>query len=87
MDIRQVIGPALLGLAIALVIVVVFNSRRRIITYLRETRIELGKVSWPTREEATKLTRVVLVTVTAASLFLGFFDALFTWVFSQLIQR
>ena len=87
MDIRQVIGPALLGLAIALVVILVFNARRKIITYARETRVELGKVSWPTRQEATNLTVVVVVTVTISALFLGFFDALFTWIFAQLIQR
>lgn len=87
MDIGQVVGPALLGLAIALVVVVAFSTRRQVVTYLRETRVELAKVSWPTRQEATKLTQVVLMTVTAAALFLGFFDGLFTWVFAQLIQR
>ena len=87
MDIRQVIGPALIGLAIALVVVVLFSTRRQVISYLTETRVELGKVSWPTRQDATHLTVVVLVTVTVSALFLGFFDALFTWIFTQLIQQ
>jgi preprotein translocase subunit SecE len=29
---------------------------------------------------------VVLVTITVSALFLGFFDAVFTWVFAQVIQ-
>ncbi|MBO36505.1 MAG: preprotein translocase subunit SecE [Anaerolineaceae bacterium] len=52
---------------------------------MRETRAELGKVSWPSRSEATDLTIVVLVTITFSALFLGFFDAIFTWIFAQVI--
>jgi preprotein translocase SecE subunit len=40
---------------------------------------ELGKVAWPTRQETTAATLVVIVTVIIASLFLGVFDA--TWAF------
>ena len=53
---------------------------------MRDTRAEVGKVSWPNRAEATDLTVVVLVTITVSALFLGFFDAVFTWVFAQVIQ-
>ena len=86
MDFRELVGPALLGLVIALVAFVVFSARQRIVAYLRETRAELGKVSWPSRADATDLTKVVLVTITVSALFLGFFDAVFTWVFAQVIQ-
>jgi len=44
---------------------------------LRETVAELRKVSWPTRQEATQLTIIVLVVVTAMSAFLGLMDYLF----------
>ena len=48
-----------------------------VVRYLRETRAELSKVSWPTRQEATTLTIVVLVTVFVSSIILGAFDLLF----------
>ncbi|MBM3121483.1 MAG: preprotein translocase subunit SecE [Chloroflexi bacterium] len=48
-----------------------------IIRTLRETVAELRKVSWPTRQEATQLTIIVLVVVTAMSAFLGLMDYLF----------
>ena len=86
MDIRQLIGPAILGLVLALVGFTIFSARQKLIAYMRETRAELGKVSWPSRAEATDLTIVVLVTITFSALFLGFFDAIFTWVFAQVIQ-
>lgn len=56
-----------------------------VIRYLRETRAELSKVTWPTPQEARNLTVVVLVVVIVMSLFLGFFDTVFQWVFTQLI--
>ena len=86
MDIRQLIGPAILGLVLALVGFTIFSARQQIVAYMRETRAELGKVSWPSRSEATDLTVVVLVTITCSALFLGFFDAIFTWIFAQVIQ-
>jgi len=56
-----------------------------IFRYARETRAELSKVSWPSRQEATNLTIVVLVTVVVSSLVLGSFDALFSQVFVILL--
>jgi len=40
-------------------------------TYLREVREELEKVTWPTREETIRLTRIVLIVTIAASIVLG----------------
>lgn len=56
-----------------------------IIRYARETRAELSKVSWPSRQDATNLTVVVLVTVVVSSLVLGSFDALFSQMFVMLL--
>lgn len=46
--------------------------------YLREMVAELRKVSWPTRQEATQLTLIVLVVVGVMSAFLGTLDLIFT---------
>ena len=53
-----------------------------VIRYLRETRAELKKVTWPTREEAMNLTYIVLGVTLAFALFLGLLD----WLFTQLFQ-
>ncbi len=45
--------------------------------YLRDTRAELRKVTWPTREEAWNLTLIVMGTVIVMSLILGFADFIF----------
>ena len=48
---------------------------------LRETLGELRKVTWPTRQEATQLTIIVLVVVGVMSTFLGAMD----YVFARLV--
>lgn len=40
-------------------------------SYLSEVRSELNKVTWPTREDVIRLTRIVLLVTLVSSLFLG----------------
>ncbi len=49
--------------------------------YLRETVGELRKVSWPTRQEATSLTIVVLIVIAVMSTFLGVLDMIYSRFF------
>jgi len=49
----------------------------RVQRYYRETIGELRKVTWPTRQEATNLTIVVLIVIAAMSAFLGLLDFIF----------
>lgn len=53
----------------------------RITRWWRETVGELRKVSWPTTNEAWRLTKIVLVVMFIMSLILGLLD----FVFSSLI--
>jgi preprotein translocase subunit SecE len=46
--------------------------------YLRDTRAELRKVTWPSREEAWNLTLIVLAATIGMSLILGASDYLFS---------
>lgn len=63
-------------------------KENRIMRYFRETIAELRKVNWPTREEATNLTLVVVVTIVAMSIFLGVIvDGIFSLIVRQLIVR
>ncbi len=59
----------------------------RAVRYLREVRAELNRVTWPSRQELVASTLVVLVVVTLTSLYLGAWDALFTWIFQHLLVR
>lgn len=47
----------------------------------RETIGEMRKVSWPTPQEALRLTRIVLIVMAAISAILGILD----FIFSRLI--
>ena len=51
----------------------------RFLHFLRETRIELRKVVWPTREETTKTTGIIMIAVVVVAIFLWIIDAFFTW--------
>jgi preprotein translocase subunit SecE len=56
--------------------------------YIRETRGELRKVSWPTREEAGRLTLIVLGVSAAMAIFLGvILDATFSNVIQFLVEQ
>lgn len=52
---------------------------QRIVRYLREVRIELARVDWPSRKELVGSTLVVVVVLVALSLYLGAWDYLFTF--------
>jgi len=54
------------------------NIFTNFMTYLREVRNELNKVTWPTREEVANLTRIVLIVTILSSLILGAVGAGFT---------
>jgi len=58
------------------------NIIDRIKEYLKDTRGELRKVSWPTRQQATNLTLIVLAVTAAMAAFLGALD----FVFAQIIR-
>jgi len=54
------------------------KQENRVQRYFRETIGELRKVSWPTREEATNLTIIVLIVIAVMSVFLGILDLVFS---------
>ena len=53
--------------------------------YLRESRAEMRKVTWPTREEALNLTAIVLIVTVLMSMFLWGLDVIFDSVMLRLI--
>lgn len=55
--------------------------------YLRGTRGELRKVTWPTRQEALRLTWIVLGVTAAFAGFLWAFDALFSNALRLLLEQ
>jgi preprotein translocase subunit SecE len=54
--------------------------------YIRETRGEMSKVTWPDRSEAQRLTAIVLAFTAVFAIFLGLLDFLWSQGLQSLIQ-
>lgn len=61
------------------------KQENRLTRYLRESRAEMRKVTWPTREEAINLTSIVLIVTFLMSLFLWGLDVVFDSIMLRLI--
>lgn len=61
------------------------KKQNAIARYFNETSGELRKVSWPTRQEATQLTVLVLIVMVAMALFLGLVDFLAGEILKRLL--
>ncbi len=57
-----------------------------LVRYFKDTRAELAKVTWPTREEGIRLTSVVLVVTTIAAIVLFGIDTIFSLIIALLLQ-
>jgi preprotein translocase subunit SecE len=67
------------GLLAGLGVFMVTAKGRDTRDFLSESRFELRKVVWPTRQEATRMTWVVIVVVIILSLLLAGFDFFVKW--------
>lgn len=54
--------------------------------FLSEVRVEVKKVTWPSRKDAMGGTMVVLVVVLIVSVFLGIIDTLLSKIIESLIS-
>ena len=57
---------------------------KKLIKFLREVRLELKKVSWPSRREISGSTGVVIVSVIIVAVYLGILDAVFQQIMIKL---
>lgn len=58
----------------------------RLVTYFKGVRTEVGKVVWPTREEARRLTVIVLAVTIVFAIALGAIDLFYGWWFREGIE-
>lgn len=56
---------------------------RGIVGYFSDVAAEMQKVTWPSREETSRLTSVVLAVTIAFAIGLGVLDTFFSWWFRQ----
>jgi preprotein translocase subunit SecE len=59
----------------------------RITKFFSEARQELRHVNWPTRQEALRLTFIVIGITVGIALFLGGFDYLFSYAIKNYILQ
>jgi preprotein translocase SecE subunit len=57
----------------------------KIIDYIKETKTELGHVSWPSRKQTAVFTFLVILFSFGVAFYLGFFDYLFSLGIKTLI--
>jgi preprotein translocase subunit SecE len=57
------------------------KKENAIIRYFKDTRAELRKVTWPSREEALNLTLIVFAVTVSMAIGLGLIDYLFSFLF------
>lgn len=57
----------------------------KVIGFLRESKAELRKVTWPTKRQVYYSTLVVLILTVVVGAYLGLVDAVLTAVFSSIL--
>jgi len=58
---------------------------RRLISYISESKQELKRVNWPTRQETIRLTLIVIGVSLAVAVFLGVLDLIFRYLLRSVI--
>ncbi len=60
-------------------------KNNRLTRYIKDSYAEMKKVTWPTREETTKLTIVVILISISVAAFLGLLDYIFSLGIKEII--
>ena len=72
------------GLALGILVFVTSGVGRRFWAFVLDSRIELRKVVWPSRQETMQTTLVVMAFVAIAGMFFWGLDVLLTWLTNKL---
>lgn len=62
-----------------------FKKLMKIINFLKEVKLEIKKVNWPTRQQTVRYTLIVLGISAGVAVFLGGLDFLFTFLLETFI--
>ena len=62
------------------------KEENRLVRYFRDTRAEIAKVTWPTREEGWRLSGIVLAITAISTVVLFTIDSLFAFTIGFLIR-
>jgi preprotein translocase subunit SecE len=53
--------------------------------FIDETRVEMKKVTWPTRDELKESTKIVIIATFVVTLFIGGIDQILTIIIRRLL--
>ena len=73
------------GIIVSIFVLFQGSYGERIAFFIKETRIELLKVVWPSRGETIKMTLIIIVAVIIIGIFLWLIDSFFLWAVQALI--
>lgn len=59
----------------------------KFVNFLKDVKLEMGKVSWSTRDELIGSTIVVLVSLTILSIFIGVCDIVLSTIVNVIMSR
>lgn len=74
----RVVGLLLVG-GLAVVITLTTLSGKRLMGFMKDSRLEVRKMVWPTRNETLQTTLMVMVIVLVLAIFLWIVDSLLGW--------
>lgn len=57
------------------------------VSFVKEAKAELLKVSWPTKQEAIRLTTVVIAVSIIVGIYIGVLDFFFTKIIQVVLKR
>ncbi|SEP19684.1 preprotein translocase subunit SecE [Aquisalimonas asiatica] len=81
----RVLGILAVG-AVAVGIAVTTNPGANLWRFMQDSRTEVRKVVWPTRQETVQTTIIVLIVVVLVAIFLWLMDMFFLWGVQQLLN-
>jgi len=58
-----------------------------VLEFLREARVELSRVNWPTREQVINFTVLVVIISIVVAVFLGSLDFLFSFLVKKFLIK
>ena len=81
------VGAVVLGVLAAVAVFMLTPKGALTRGFLSESRFELRKVVWPTRQEAMRMTWVVMIVVVIIALILAGFDMVIQWLIKLLLGQ
>lgn len=74
------LGVFLVGLAVAIALLAISDTGKRMLGFATGSYAELKRVVWPTRKETTRTTGIVFAFASVMAVLLWIIDKLITWV-------